>query len=259
MHPRRASLHPRRRDMHPRRGIVFSYRRRSLETQLWRCRDRRWRHPWRAGDGCRAGRIGTLRGREIAARAGRIGSLGTGVARLNRAAIFNNAFFVSSPASRYARFLGGLWRIATMSSAACRRRSSVFTEGNVICCRINIPAVRAMKSPGWAIFRAVVNDDPCAWRIKRGLIEVKWSGEVGVSRKFWIEPCGADEIESELRLSNEPIPFAKRESWVAGREARKKVVFEGSNCTFRCVTAVHVRRGELEGDLCLEKGSSQIL
>ena len=73
---------------------------------------------------------GTLGGREMAAGAGRFGIVGTRVARLSRVTILSKAFFVSSPASRNGRFFGGFSNIATMSSTAWRRRSSVFTEGD---------------------------------------------------------------------------------------------------------------------------------
>ena len=71
----------------------------------------------------------TLGGRTAAGAGGEeIG--GGAVARYKSCAILSRAFLVASPESRKGRVLGGFCRIATISSAAWRRRSSVFTDGN---------------------------------------------------------------------------------------------------------------------------------
>ena len=60
---------------------------------------------------------------------------------------------------------------------------------------------------------------------------------------------GGQEVESDVGVRHEKIPFGEWEFWVAGGQARAEVIFPVLDSSFSGVAAVAVRRNALEIDV----------
>jgi hypothetical protein len=65
---------------------------------------------------------------------------------------------------------------------------------------------------------------------------------------------GAEEIESDVGLGHEQIPFGEWEFGITGGEARAEKVFPSLDCALSGVATVAVRRHSLEIDLIFLEG-----
>ena len=79
-------------------------------------------------------------------------------------------------------------------------------------------------------------------KVVGGTMETVVGGERGV------EGPGSEVVKGELGLWEQVVPAVRREGDVGGREDGDKVVFGGTNCSFRRVRAMVKGRDVLEGD-----------
>ena len=78
----------------------------------------------------------------------------------------------------------------------------------------HIIALFPMKCPCLAVTWLVVNHDLGTWGAQRSFIEIKIAEKIGPCRQVGIDSGVAEEVESELALVQDPVPFSDRERWV---------------------------------------------
>jgi hypothetical protein len=62
------------------------------------------------------------------------------------------------------------------------------------------------------------------------------------------------EIECDVGLGHEEVPFGKGELWITGGETGAEVVLPGLDCSFGGISSVDMWWDALEGDVVLFEG-----
>ncbi len=63
-------------------------------------------------------------------------------------------------------------------------------------------------------------------------------GKVVIGRERGVEGLGSEVVKGDLSLLEQVVPAVRREGDVVGREDGDKMVFGGTNCSFRRVGAM---------------------
>jgi hypothetical protein len=58
--------------------------------------------------------------------------------------------------------------------------------------------------------------------------------------------CGPEEIQREFGMGDEEVPAVGRKRRRCAREYGEKMILERTDCSFRCVAAMDMRRDELK-------------
>ena len=85
-----------------------------------------------------------------------------------------------------------------------------------------------------------------AWWGKRVLVEVVVAVEAGLRGQSWLASGGTEEVQCDVCLRHQQVPFAQRELGVAGCEAGAGMVFPCLDGSFGRVAAMDVGRHSLE-------------
>jgi hypothetical protein len=91
-----------------------------------------------------------------------------------------------------------------------------------------------------------MNNDASAWWGKGALVKIKISVEAGIGGKFGLAERGAKEIECDVGLWHQEVPFRDGKFGVACGETGTEMVLPSLDCSFGGVTLVAVRQDELE-------------
>jgi hypothetical protein len=119
----------------------------------------------------------------------------------------------------------------------------------------DIPAGDAVGSHAWALVGREVDNYASARWGERASIEIKVAVETGVGGEFWLASRGTEEIEGDVGLWHQEIPFGDREFGVTSGEARAKMIFPGLDSALGGVAAMDVRWYELEVDVVFFESS----
>jgi len=96
-----------------------------------------------------------------------------------------------------------------------------------------------------------VDQDLCARRCQRCLVEIKGTVELCFGGEFWIDARGTEEIQSGGGLFDESTPQMEREIWIGAAQNGNEVIFPGGDGTFCCIPTVDMRRDKLKGHAAL--------
>ena len=118
----------------------------------------------------------------------------------------------------------------------------------------DVPSVDAMGCHVGSLAWGNVDDDTSARWGQWVLVEIVIAVEACVGREARLATGGAQEIESDVSLRHEEIPFGEWEFGIAGGETRAEMIFPCLNGAFGGVSTVAVRRDALEIDVVLFEG-----
>ena len=119
--------------------------------------------------------------------------------------------------------------------------------------------VFTVVGPRGAVGRFGVNDYVRSGRSQGASVKVKISEDVGESGELWVGARVAEKIQRKDRLEDEPVPLAERELGITRRESCEKMVLEGLNGPFGCITPMDVRRDELKSYVLFAQSLAKIL
>jgi hypothetical protein len=97
--------------------------------------------------------------------------------------------------------------------------------------RTDIPSINAMRCHVGALAGCDMNDNACAGRSEGALVEVIDAIETGVGGKSWLATGRTQEIERDIGLWHEEVPFSEGELGVACGNARTEMVLPGLDRT----------------------------
>lgn len=117
----------------------------------------------------------------------------------------------------------------------------------------NIPAGDAVGCHAGPSVRCDVDDNTGARRGEGALVEIEIAVEAGVGGELGLAARGTEEIQSDVSLGHQEIPFGDGEFGIASGEARTKVVFPSLDRSFGGVAAMAVGRDQLEVDVVFFK------
>ena len=86
-------------------------------------------------------------------------------------------------------------------------------------------------------------------------IEVKSTEQGLPGRRGCWNRCRPEEIQGKFGVGYEEVPSVGRERWRCASEDGEKMVLEGTDGAFRCISAVDVRRDKLQFALVICDGS----
>ena len=86
-------------------------------------------------------------------------------------------------------------------------------------------------------------------------IEVKSTEQGLPGRRGCWNWCRPEEIQGKFGVGYEEVPSVGRERWRCASEDGEKMVLEGTDGAFRCISAVDVRRDKLQFALVICDGS----
>ena len=105
-----------------------------------------------------------------------------------------------------------------------------------------------MRRPGFADGWLLVDENSGSWWREWRAVEVEGAVDLGVGGEAWVDAGAAEQVEGDEGLWEESIPEIEREIGVGAAEAGDEVVLKGTDGPFGGITAMNVRRGELEID-----------
>jgi hypothetical protein len=91
------------------------------------------------------------------------------------------------------------------------------------------------------------------------LVEIEISVQTSVGWKVGLATGRAQEIECNVSLGHQEIPFSQGELGITGGETWAQMVLPCLNCSFGGVSSVHVWRDALEVDVVLFEGSLEFV
>jgi hypothetical protein len=100
-------------------------------------------------------------------------------------------------------------------------------------------------SSRWFFMDEDANTGRCEWR----LVEIEDAINLGLGGETRVDARGPEEVQSEKRLREQPVPKVERKVWVGAAQPSDEMVFEGADGTFGCIRAVVVRRYQLIVDM----------
>ncbi len=122
--------------------------------------------------------------------------------------------------------------------------------------------VPASSPASWhvrAFIRGRVDDNAGARWCKGTPVEVKDAMEARIGGEPGLAARGAKEVQRDVSLWHEQIPFGEREFGVAKSETRTEMVLPGLDSTFGRVAAMAVWRNALEVNVVLLEGLLELV
>ena len=111
----------------------------------------------------------------------------------------------------------------------------------VVRCGTNVPSQFAVELPRASILRVDVCYDLGARRCYGRCTKVVRAVDVRVRRKCWVASRVSEEVECQVGLWYQAVPFGHGEVGVDGRQSRFKMVLPRLDCAFGEVAAMGVR------------------
>jgi hypothetical protein len=101
-----------------------------------------------------------------------------------------------------------------------------------------VPTFDSMGGPSFADGRLDMDKDASTGRSKRGAVVVESTMKLGVGGQLGIDAGATKKIEGDKGLWEEAVPKMQGKIRVSGAEASNKVVLEGADGPFGCITTV---------------------
>ncbi len=123
----------------------------------------------------------------------------------------------------------------------------------------DVPAINTAGCHVGAFIRGDVDDNAGARWCKGTPVEVKDAVEARIGGEPGLAARGAKEVQRDVSLWHEQIPFGEREFGVAKSETRTEMVLPGLDSTFGRVAAMAVWRNALEVNVVLLEGLLELV